>query len=278
MTTTLSREDLFHRVRQYDWVHSIDLGDGVITPGTWGPPHPLLVQAFNQIDFREKKVLDIGCWDGLWSFEAEKRGASVVYATDYLSQRSFAEQPTFALAHDVLKSKVRYFPNVNVYDIRSLGVRDFDVVLFAGLYYHLKSPLAALAAIRQVVRTDGVVVVEGPVINNSRDCFAAFFYHDSYSDDVSNWWIPTVRCLREWVECSYFEITSLKLLPAKGRSGRLLNTLQTVMHRVPYVRMAPTNPSVQTTRRCVITARAVCKRDATYYFPDLDLAEYDVDR
>lgn len=61
-----SRQELLSRVGQYDWIHSIDLGEGIVTPGKWGPPNPLLVDVFDRLDFRGKKVLDIGCWDGLW--------------------------------------------------------------------------------------------------------------------------------------------------------------------------------------------------------------------
>ena len=32
------------------------------------------------LDFRGKTVLDIGCWDGYWSFYAERRGAREVVA------------------------------------------------------------------------------------------------------------------------------------------------------------------------------------------------------
>jgi tRNA (mo5U34)-methyltransferase len=61
-------------VEQLKWVHRIDLGNGIITPGQW-PRNPLISAAFSDIDFSGKKVLDIGCWDGLWAFEAERQGA-----------------------------------------------------------------------------------------------------------------------------------------------------------------------------------------------------------
>jgi tRNA (mo5U34)-methyltransferase len=274
--TTLSREDLRRKVSQYKWAHSIDLGEGVVTQGMWGRPNPSLMQAFDRIDFRGKKVLDIGCWDGLWSFEAEKRGASAVYATDDISQRSFSEQPTFALAREVLQSKVKYFPNISVYDIRTLGVDDFDVVLFLGVYYHLKNPLSALTILRQVIATGGALIVEGPVIDNSKDAFATFFYHDLFADDVSNWWVPTLRCLREWIECSYFEITSEQLRAPIRPPRRLQRMFEALRNRLPSLKVAPVQPSADSVRRCVITARAVRRKDKVYELPDIDLGRFDV--
>src|SRR3954451_15720527 len=146
-----SKRELIEQVRNLQWAHRIDLGDGVVTPGEWGDHSPSLWKAIGDIDFKGKKVLDIGCWDGLWSFEAERRGASEVYATDLLSQRSF-KLPTFELAHRSLNSRVKYFPNQPVTGIEKLGVHDFDVVIFAGVYYHLKDPLRALTALRRVMK------------------------------------------------------------------------------------------------------------------------------
>jgi len=62
------RQELLDLAQACNWWHSIDLG-GVVTKGVVGR-WPLIERAFDQIDFRGKKVLDIGCWDGLWSFEA----------------------------------------------------------------------------------------------------------------------------------------------------------------------------------------------------------------
>src|SRR5687768_7795990 len=104
----MTREEILQEVNKLRWVHSIDLGNGIVTPGHWGQHPPILKKFIDSIDFRGKKVLDIGCWDGLWSFEAEKRGAAEVYATDLISQRNFHQLPTFELASRVLRSKVKY--------------------------------------------------------------------------------------------------------------------------------------------------------------------------
>jgi hypothetical protein len=79
-----SRDDLIGLAAKLKWIHQIDLGGGFVTPGQW-PPNPMIEKALADLDFRGKKVLDIGCWDGLYAFAAEQRGASEVYATDLLS-------------------------------------------------------------------------------------------------------------------------------------------------------------------------------------------------
>jgi len=201
----LSRDELLRIARSLHWMHAIDLGDGFVTTGDWGPLFDHKLQAFSAIDFRGAKVLDIGCWDGLFSFEAERRGAAEVYATDLVSQRPLTDHPTLLVARAARKSSVRYFPDVSVFDIEKLGVRDFDVVIFSGVYYHLKDPLRALARLRRVMKDGARIYVEGAVLNKP-GCYAAFHYRAPYCGDYSNWWVPTRTCLVQWLECSYFAV------------------------------------------------------------------------
>lgn len=242
-----ARTKLVERVNSLKWVHRIDLGHGVVTPGLWGNAHPQIAQAYDAIDFRGKKVLDIGCWDGLWSFEAEKRGATVVYATDLVSKRNFRGHPTVQLARKALGSKVRYVPDLSVYDVSRLGVRDFDVVLYAGVYYHVKDPLRSFAALRQVMKEGATLIVEGAVLDEP-GCHARYYYREPYLKDRSNWWVPTVDCLTQWVETNYFEeVSTLGTWNAGGQNLRY-----------------------------TLLARAVSRADPHYMLPDEDLLAFDL--
>ena len=209
------------RIKGLSWWHSIDLPHGVVTPGRWGPPARIIVDAFNGVDFRERKVLDVGCLDGLWSFEAERRGAATVIATDLVSQLGYAAPPTLLTAKEILGSRVEYFPDVSVFDApHRFPSRDFDVVVFCGVFYHLKDPLLALARLRQVLRTGGVIIVEGDVLDDDEGCYASFHYRDVHKKDESNWWVPTARCLREWVTCSFFDVLSEHRSPSYEDDSR----------------------------------------------------------
>ncbi|HEX7784685.1 MAG TPA: hypothetical protein VF653_00555, partial [Methylomirabilota bacterium] len=77
--------ELSAQVQRYFWFHSIDLGHGVVTPGT-KPSKALRAEAdaiFGPLDLRGKSVLDIGAWNGYFSFEAKRRHAERVLATDH---------------------------------------------------------------------------------------------------------------------------------------------------------------------------------------------------
>ena len=184
------------------WVHSIDLGNGQISPGLWGGSPEAMAA---DIDFSNKQVLDIGCWDGLYSFHAEEKGASDVFATDLCSARSYNEFPTFQLARRLRSSKARYYSNLSVYDLSLLQKTDFDIVIFTGVYYHLRDPLRALDSIRSVMQPGGLTLIEGAILKQD-GCHANFYHDKSFCGDPTNWWVPSVECLEQWVKSSGFDI------------------------------------------------------------------------
>ncbi|OTP79503.1 class I SAM-dependent methyltransferase [Caballeronia sordidicola] len=233
----MSRAELLDLAKTYSWVHVIDLGDGYKTPGQWGRGNPQISKAFDAIDFRGKRVLDIGCWDGQWAFEAEERGASEVVATDLISQRDFTSDRTFELAAALRGSKARYIPDLSVYNIESLKEK-FDVVLYMGIYYHLKDPVRAFTAMRRVMNTGAKILVEGAVIVQA-GCFAKFYYQNQFCGENSNWWVPTPDCLRQWVECSFLETTWEGEIWGLGDNQRSCLVAQAVKRRDPLYLRAP---------------------------------------
>jgi tRNA (mo5U34)-methyltransferase len=256
------RDDaLVNQISTFNWIHTIDLGNGLVTPGAW-PPSPLIGQAFETLDFVGKKVLDIGCLDGLWSFEAERRGAREVYATDLATQRPHRDRPAIELARRILNSQIKYDPDLSVYQVEQLGIRDFDMVLFCGVYYHLKNPLLPLSKLRGVLKAGGLLVAEGEIIDDRRRSYARFYYQRHYQNDRSNWWVPTIGCLREWIECSYFRVR--QEFSNAPRSGSALK------------RLARKLLGHGQATRYLIVAEAVEWKDLNYLYPDEDLKASDL--
>src|SRR5882762_9398409 len=60
----------------YFWYHTIDLGDGLITPGTYDYRFNLDQFHFPE-DMTGMQVLDVGSGSGFFAFEFERRGAAV---------------------------------------------------------------------------------------------------------------------------------------------------------------------------------------------------------
>jgi len=64
------------KVAAIKWYHKIDLGNGIATPGI-----SELRPDFPWPDLQGKTVLDIGAWDGLYSFEAVVVDLNVICLT-----------------------------------------------------------------------------------------------------------------------------------------------------------------------------------------------------
>src|SRR5947199_8458538 len=73
--------ELRARAEKIRWHHSMDLGHGVVTQGQDNSSRKLKRLKLPE-SFAGKSVLDVGAWDGFFSFEAERRGAQRVLATD----------------------------------------------------------------------------------------------------------------------------------------------------------------------------------------------------
>ena len=99
-----------------------------------------------------KALLDIGAWDGWFSFEMERRGAQAT-AVDCI------EQPGFLLAKERLASQVDYRV-FDVYDLSAGNVGQFDIVLFLGVLYHLKHPLLGLEKVCALTKSWSMVVCD----------------------------------------------------------------------------------------------------------------------
>ena len=81
----MTSADLRFRMEALRWYHTIDLGRGIITQGVDDTPLRL-ARLDLPSSLEGRSVLDIGAWDGFFSFEAERRGASRVVAVDYYAR------------------------------------------------------------------------------------------------------------------------------------------------------------------------------------------------
>lgn len=255
--------ELRARIAAYEaWYHEFDFGDNVMSR----PKHPhrdiwqATAQFLEPVDFKGKSVLDIGCWDGYWSFLAEQRGAAPVFATDDNSQHwtslpgawgasnSPAPGLGFQLAHEAIGSRVRYQGDVNIYHLDRLG-QQYDVILCLGVFYHLSHLMSALTQLRHAVKPGGVVILEGASINDHRKSAMDFLYgpDDGFDGqggeperrDPSNWSIPSVRCLKDMLGACYFETVRTSVLHEKFPRGRVLVEARPVVRHHPYYDYRP---------------------------------------
>jgi tRNA (mo5U34)-methyltransferase len=188
------------------WYHSIELPGGEVIQGLQSIE--LLKTRLSQFpvpaDLRGKRVLDIGAWDGWFSFEMERRGAQVV-ALDA------TRNPKLLLARDLLNSKIEYV-NADISRISAKELGHFDIVLFLGVLYHLKHPLLALENICEM--TDELACVESYVIDDGRDLTAPpileFYEGTELRGQFDNWCGPNTSCLLAMARAAGFASVKLE--------------------------------------------------------------------
>ena len=190
-TYTRETQKQIGELNRLGWYHSIQLPDGQVIQGlqTLEQLHRRLAQFPIPQDLRGKRVLDIGAWDGWFSFEMERRGAQVV-AVDS------AEHTRFSVARELLGSKVEY----RIADICRLSPKDvgrFDIVLFFGVLYHVKHPLLALETVCDL--TTDMAFVESYVTDDGTDLAAPplmeFYETTELRGQFDNWVGPNSSCL-----------------------------------------------------------------------------------
>ena len=248
------------------WCHSIDLGFSVMTPGIKTPESQATeLRSLHLPDLRGKSVLDIGAWDGLYSFLAEERGAARVVACDWyvwaldreakdrykaecraagVPPQGFDRVPElwrhddlpgkrgFDLARAARNSRVE--PLVaNYMTLNAADVGRFDVVLYLGVLYHMEDPLAALRRVRELTGGTAVIETEAIVIGGfERTAMSEFFPPEAkLSDDPTNFWAPNAPCLVALCRTAGFSHVDVLTPPPAVASGRL-RRYRLVVHAV----------------------------------------------
>jgi tRNA (mo5U34)-methyltransferase len=237
------------------WWHSIDFGQGVVTDGQQSPA--LLasrVESLQLPDLRGKRVLDIGAFDGFYSFEAERRGAAHVVSLDHyvwsldlpahikyweqcrdggLVPAPYHETPEwrpselpgkrgYDTAHRALSSRAEAIVgDFMTMDLAKIGT--FDVVLFLGVLYHMTDPVGAMRRVEALTRD--LAIVETTAVHvpgYEKTALCEFYESNELNADVSNWWSPNTHALEGLCRAAGFRrVRTLVEAPRRSAAARM---------------------------------------------------------
>ncbi|MDQ6806067.1 MAG: tRNA 5-methoxyuridine(34)/uridine 5-oxyacetic acid(34) synthase CmoB [Actinomycetota bacterium] len=234
----MDTQTLQEQISTVKWFHSIELAPGVITPGAAGSSLNQLRVMKIPADLSGRTVLDVGAWDGFFSFEAERRGASRVVASDSFawSGESWGSKAGFELARQALSSSVEDV-DVDVMDLAPERIGTFDLVLLLGVLYHMRHPLLALERVASV--TAHQLILETHVdLTWTRRPAMAFYPGLELGWDPTNWWGPNPEAVKSMLHVVGFKRVEIvtpdsatyRLARATGRIPHYLQTL--VRHRM----------------------------------------------
>ncbi len=222
-STYQSAEELQQQIEKFPfWYHKINLPYGITTPGY----APTSRDAYKiPEDLTGKRVLDVGAWDGHWTFEALRRGAKEVIAiddfSDYLGALKEEDRKAWQ-TFDFCKEQLGYNDeqckrvDMSVYDLKPETFGTFDVVFFFGTLYHLRHPLLALDNLAAVCTEE--IYVESAILDdfspyrgglkhgyNNNDMVMEFYPTKEYGGNDSNWFCPTLQCMVNLVIAAGFK-------------------------------------------------------------------------
>jgi tRNA (mo5U34)-methyltransferase len=187
---------LQERIGALPWFHQIDLGGGVITPGV-AELDVLRMQAdmYFKDGIEGLSLIDVGCWDGFNSFEARRRGAAHVLAIDHFawSEQGWGSQDAFLLAREALQLEVDVL-DIDLMDLTRALVGMFDIVLFAGVLYHMRHPFLALERVSELCSRTLIVETQLDALEIDRPAMI-FYRTDELGADATNWWGPNPECV-----------------------------------------------------------------------------------
>lgn len=148
MTATKAEFEEFLRETELTSYQHIDLPYGLILPGK---DHSKKIEAVYSIEVNQKKIMDIGCYYGLYSHEAVRRGAQRALGVEINSDRYQAAKKLAELMDD----------NVDIVngDIMEIDFDDqFDIVLFLSVLHHVLDPIAVMKRLSEL--SSEFVIVE----------------------------------------------------------------------------------------------------------------------
>ncbi len=195
------------------WYHSYpELG---ITDGLLDKQHIPFVASAIPTDLTGKTVLDIGAFDGVYSFLAAQRGAKVVLACDMGMGEQVALNQTLEDSYEkynLIRSKTGlnvHFAPLSAVDIDKLAMK-FDVVFAFGVYYHLEDPVGffrkCFEITKEMLLVEGEVIIREQVPPNVCDFYTE---EQPFHDDKTNYFVPTIDCLLRWLIRAGFKKTEV---------------------------------------------------------------------
>ena len=184
--------------------HRIEIEPGVFTNGQVfhgpdGGDFPTTRFGIPQ-DLTGKTVLDIGAWDGGFSFEAEKRGAKVVAADCTTAEGgNWWGTKGFEFAKKILNSKVEY---------RHLDIvkgnpnfEQFDITFNFGILYHVFDILSVLKNTKALTKEFSLFeTAVMPKHQNIHPNLPLAAFNQGFVNDPTNFWYPNLTCLKDMLK------------------------------------------------------------------------------
>jgi len=207
----MSDKEIVAGAEKLQWYHCLRLTSNYVTAGRSGlsldfPNWETNYQFPTKSQMKGKSVLDIGCMNGIFAYEAERRGASRVLAIDRDPPAFPDAREAFEFAGRALGSKVVSYRGMSVYDLEPSDPGLFDIVLFYGVLYHLKFPLYGLYKAAAIAKEEFILETHVTLNDDLNWPMMLFYPGTELNDEPTNWWGPNPRCVDAMMGHLGFEV------------------------------------------------------------------------
>ena len=211
---------------RFTWPYDHDFGDFKVGPGK-GSERPIYILAsfmnhWSALPQRldGKRVLDVGFYAGGTSLLLAAMGADVTAVEEV---KKYVDCLTFL--RDSFGLKNLDPRNLSLYDLNTEEFQDaFDVVLFAGVLYHLSDPVLGMRIIFNSIRPGGICLLESATAKSDERMleYAGKNEIERNRADGANWFYPSPLVISEMMdEVGFSDIHTHELKTPRRRNRTL---------------------------------------------------------
>jgi tRNA (mo5U34)-methyltransferase len=241
--SVLSADEVRRRAADFEWYHTIDLGNGVVTEGDYDLG-PVIEHYGVPLTLEGRDVLDVGPGHGYFAFEFERRGAASVSTAELPNWVEHDASPLLRAHFDTVgalgddyhrgalgfaiqarQSRVRR-QFCNIYDLTPARVGSYDFVFCASVLLHLTDPLRAMYGLRRVCTNEAIICSGIDSTPELADQPRALFVGTA---TTQVFWLPTIACLEHMALAAGFaRVERVSTFDLRSRDGRFVTPHGTI--------------------------------------------------
>jgi tRNA (mo5U34)-methyltransferase len=168
----------------------------------------------NHVEWRDRRVLDVGCGNGYFGWRMLDAGAQSVVGLDPFL--------LFVVQHEIVRRLAGDAPNyvLPLTDACLLPqLNAFDIALSMGVLYHRTSPIDHLQMLRESLKPGGQLVLETLVVESEEP--TVLVPEDRYAKMRNVWFIPSPSMLTLWLQRTGFrDIKVIDITPTTSTEQR----------------------------------------------------------
>lgn len=193
---------------QLDWYHALDFGDYQTVGRVTTLPHNVtlfgVMDMLRNIDVRGKVCLDIGPAHGLISHGLAMRGANVTAVNI-----GGAKPRQFSLAEEIYGHAIEYISPLSLENCpKRFGRGSLDLIVCAGVMYHLLNPADVFFRLRPLLKKNGLLIMETVYAHDVKEPVILFNSETGAFRQPTTYFIPSATALHGMAKLASFDVVA----------------------------------------------------------------------